>query len=166
MKRQIDEFKKNWLGFIPPILLCLVSLNQIYLYNNDYLNRWKGGGFGMFSTIQDRYFHIHLIRNGVLECANPHIEFSKEFESIRNYPNYLKLEQLSKKLSQKTWVYLFNKNSRRPTSVKMIGSKETLNAKDRIANFDSIELQVFDVIFHKETFKLEPVLLRKMQFRK
>ena len=166
MKQLIDEFKKYWLGFIPPILLCLVSLNQIYLYNNDYLNRWKGGGFGMFSTIQERYFHIHLIRNNALECAHAHAEFSKEFESIRNYPNYLKLEQLSKKLSQKTWVYLFNKNSRKPTSVKMIGSKETLKAEDKIANFDSIELQVFDVIFHKETFKLDPILLRKIQFRK
>ena len=166
MNKLIKEFKTHWLGFITPILLCLVSLNQIYLYTYDYLNRWKGGGFGMFSTIQKRFLHIHLIKRGALECAYPHPELQRKFTSVQNHPNYLKLEQLTKLLSKKTWVYSYIGNSRRPNSVRMIGSKESLKAEDRLASFDSVELQIFDVVFHKETFTLEPVLLRKIQFKK
>jgi len=162
----IDEFKNNWIGFITPILLILISLKQIYLYNYDYLNRWKGGGFGMFSTIHERYFHIHLINNGALECALPHYELHNKLESIRNYPQYLKLEQLTRLMTKKTWVYSYKTDSQKATSVRMIGSKENLSADDKIANFNSIELQVFDIVFNKTTFVVKPKLLRKIEFLK
>jgi len=37
--------------FIPPILLCAVAIVQIALAHTVALTPWKGGGFGMFSTL-------------------------------------------------------------------------------------------------------------------
>lgn len=162
----IEEIKKYWIGFIPVALLILVSANQINLYQSDYLNRWKGGGFGMFSTINERYYHIHLIYNDTLECAEPHSDYGNELYKITNYPNYLALETLTKKLTSHVWIYTYGMDKKKPTSVQMIGKSDSLKANDKIANFDSVEIQVFDMAFNKETFTAEPRLLRKMRYLK
>ncbi|MEK9727461.1 MAG: hypothetical protein VW397_05080 [Candidatus Margulisiibacteriota bacterium] len=167
MNRFSEFLKDHWLGLIPVILLAFISLRQIYLYNVDNLSRWKGGGFGMFSTIDRRYFHIHLIYKEAIECAEPHIEFDRQFEKIKSYPNYLDLERLTKKLSKKIWIYNFGtKTKQKPTSVKMIGKNQSLRAEDRISNFNAIEIQVFTVKFNKANFTMEPKLIRKMKFLK
>ena len=64
-------FKKNWPALIPVLILNLVALRQLNLKSVDYLSAWKGGGFGMFSKIHERFYHIHLIRQGSFECAVP-----------------------------------------------------------------------------------------------
>ena len=38
-------------GLLPPLLLTLVALLQIVLARTADLTAWKGGGFGMFSTL-------------------------------------------------------------------------------------------------------------------
>jgi hypothetical protein len=38
------------LPLLPPVLLFLVALGQVYLAHTADLTPWKGGGFGMFST--------------------------------------------------------------------------------------------------------------------
>ena len=48
----------------------------------------------------------------------------------------------------------------------MIGKSDSLKATDKVAHFDSVEIQVFDMAFNKETFTAEPRLLRKMRYLK
>ena len=54
----------HWAITIPIILLITVACRQLYLVETIGLNRWKGGGFGMFSEISERSYHIHLINKG------------------------------------------------------------------------------------------------------
>ncbi len=53
----VDE----WLArYLPPILLVLVAATQIYLADvRDLLTPARGGGFGLFSTV-DKLRHRHL----------------------------------------------------------------------------------------------------------
>jgi len=46
--------KINLLKVITPALLIIVASVQIYLTSTTSLTAWKGGGFGMFSTIFQR----------------------------------------------------------------------------------------------------------------
>jgi hypothetical protein len=39
---------------LPSVLLCLVALHHAYRVSRDGLTPWKGGGFGMFSTIDSQ----------------------------------------------------------------------------------------------------------------
>ncbi|HET9333331.1 MAG TPA: hypothetical protein VFQ21_07095 [Gemmatimonadota bacterium] len=48
------------LPFVPPILLCLVAVVQVYLVKAQELTPWKGGGFGMFSTNDDGFRRIQV----------------------------------------------------------------------------------------------------------
>lgn len=164
MKKAVKIFQLFWPAFIPIILLNIVALRQIYLANVDHLDFWKGGGFGMFSRINSRFFHIHLLNRGAFECAMPSPDHMVEFKKIQYYPKYLLLENLTKKLTKKIWVY---QNINQPQkSVTMIGKNNKLTAKDTIAKFDSVEIQVFDLAFNKQSFTLEPKLIRKIKYLK
>ncbi len=39
---------------LPSVLLCLVALHHAYRVSREGLTPWKGGGFGMFSTIDSQ----------------------------------------------------------------------------------------------------------------
>jgi hypothetical protein len=39
------------LAFVPPLILTIVALSQIGLAKTVGLTPWKGGGFGMFATL-------------------------------------------------------------------------------------------------------------------
>jgi hypothetical protein len=44
----------KWLKFFPLILLLLVAANHFRLVKMRQITPWKGGGFGMFSTVDAR----------------------------------------------------------------------------------------------------------------
>ena len=162
-----QHIKNNWVAYIPVAILFLVSLRQIYLHNYNFLNRWKGGGFGMFSTIEKRFTHIHLIKKGALECALRPRDFSKKLDQIEHYPSYISLEHLAKKLAKNIWVYsAFDANFNQPTSVEMVPLNKSIDGNSKIAQFDTLELQVYKVTFNRKSFTLNPVLIRRMQATK
>jgi hypothetical protein len=54
---------KKAICFLPPVLLVLVAIHQIYLTRSQLLSPWKGGGFGMFSSTElgaARYVRIFV----------------------------------------------------------------------------------------------------------
>ena len=46
-------FKKYSLWFVPGLMI-LVFINQLFMVSFLDLSRWKGGGMGMFSTLDDK----------------------------------------------------------------------------------------------------------------
>jgi hypothetical protein len=61
-----SPFAKNddsWRIWVPALLLIVVALCQMVLAKTTLLSPWKGGGFGMFSTIDGtttRYFRVFV----------------------------------------------------------------------------------------------------------
>ena len=49
---------KRLLPLIPCLLLISIALPQKYYSTYSELSAWKGGGFGMFSTIDNRYLIV------------------------------------------------------------------------------------------------------------
>ncbi|MBL6723214.1 MAG: hypothetical protein ISQ13_04290 [Candidatus Margulisbacteria bacterium] len=152
---------EHWLALIPVIVLHAIAWRQITLRNMDHLDAWKGGGFGMFSTIGDRFYHIHLMTNKTFECSETPKGLRKKLSKTKKYPSYMMMESVAKELAEGTWVYDY-KIKRDSASVVMLGRDEPLTQHHRMVRFDSVELQVFSVRFNKETFTLEPRLLRKL----
>jgi hypothetical protein len=65
-----DQDREGWqrlAGYLPVVLLALVALNQIRMAQTTDLTAWKGGGFGMFSTLdrpRARQIRIHVVGGG------------------------------------------------------------------------------------------------------
>ena len=115
----------------------------------------------MFAEISSRYYHIHLINQGTIECAEPHGDLIDSFMKIRPYPKYLSLERLATQLASKNWVYSSKRVNRHDVkTVNMIGNRESISPGDKLANFQDIELQVFDINFDSKTYYISPKKLR------
>ncbi|BCS33086.1 hypothetical protein TBR22_A23120 [Luteitalea sp. TBR-22] len=58
---------RHWRPMLPALVLVLVAGRQIQLAKVSALSAWKGGGFGMFSTVDDA---PHRTLRVIVEAAN------------------------------------------------------------------------------------------------
>ncbi len=88
--------------YLPPTVLILVALNQINLVHRSEITAWKGGGFGMFSTIdrpRARQVRCNLVGgNNYIPLAIP-AEFKDLEESVKTNPTEKKLQRLGREIA-------------------------------------------------------------------
>lgn len=89
-----------------PILLCAIACLQIFLAMTKSLSPWKGGGFGMFSTVDSpdaRFLRIYLI-NGNEETAVPLPDSLKALgREVQTIPSAALASDLANRLARGTW---------------------------------------------------------------
>ena len=96
------KMKTTIARYLPALILTAIAAVQ--LYNSKVLNLtpWKGGGFGMFSSIQRieaRFLKVHLIDEDEREYPVSVPErFYREAVSIRAMPNEDELAHLAQSL--------------------------------------------------------------------
>ena len=94
---------------IVPVFLCVVAAVQLYLVDSRSLSRWKGGGFGMFTTVDSpsaRFLRVYLTsESGEVPVLIPR-ELKKLSQKVRVMPSKERLEELVDKLRKGTWVHL------------------------------------------------------------
>jgi hypothetical protein len=84
--------------FAVPAVLIVVACIQIYLAKTHDLTPWKGGGFGMFSTVDDaqaRWIRCYAITNGRETPAGAPDQFGRAIARLRAMPSQDKLQQLA-----------------------------------------------------------------------
>tara|TARA_B100000809_G_scaffold111697_1_gene110240 strand:+ start:391 stop:798 length:408 start_codon:yes stop_codon:yes gene_type:complete len=55
-----DTTKKVFLKFGIPSLAIIVIVIQLFFVNTQNLNRWKGGGYGMYAEVHYYYNQIYI----------------------------------------------------------------------------------------------------------
>lgn len=105
--RRGDVWREKALVCVAPSLLCIIALLQIYLVRTASLSPWKGGGFGMFSTVDSseaRFLRIYLVTEVdeipilVPDSLNPLARKARTIPTLQN------LTGLGQHLAQGTWV--------------------------------------------------------------
>ena len=95
----------RWL--VAPALLCALAINQLVLVRLSNLSAWKGGGFGMFSTMDSpgaRYLRIYLCTaEGNIPVLIP-APLRVESIKLRTMPNETQAQALADLLASGTWV--------------------------------------------------------------
>lgn len=106
MKRPPDE----WIKWTPVVLLIVVAMNQQYLAHFRNLTPWKGGGFGMFSTVDTytgRTLFVYLITDEgemPVDTAMLDVRFARTFDLTRALPHGRHVERFMEDLAEKTWA--------------------------------------------------------------
>ena len=104
---------------LAPAILVLVALVQVYTSHTRHLTPWKGGGFGMFSTVDStsaRFFRLYLVteshakeRCDELELPVKIPAFSNRhksaLEAIRALPSQEAVQNLAERLADLPWTY-------------------------------------------------------------
>ena len=91
---------------IAPICLCLVASLHVYRVRCCEQTPWKGGGFGMFSTVDQvgaRYLRVYLLTDhGELPVAVPR-RWQKQATELCAAPHASGLERLAAELADVRW---------------------------------------------------------------
>ena len=126
-----------------PGLLILVALGQQLLVAESRISPWKGGGFGMFSTVDDPYtrqLHAHALRGGesvplaldALEELRP--EVTAVFTRARYVPTHRNLEAATRELLTVQWIVSVEEGAvlLRPAPLLEAGSRELADFADTL----------------------------------
>lgn len=89
------------------VVLCAVGFVQIALVYCCDLTPWKGGGFGMFSTVDSldaRYVKIYLVAGDRSIPAIPPPGLGADYLRVQALPTQAALDRLVAKLGQMDWI--------------------------------------------------------------
>jgi len=139
---------KNNLHLVVPLILISVFIHQIYLVQTDDLTQWKGGGFGMFSTIDkpsDRIVSIYL--NTDEDKVAIELPFNDELNSqlvrtiaLPNKNNAYELISFINKTNWKCYAYNTPETSEMMECIYAV-PVEKVNTEDSI-NYRSVTINI------------------------
>lgn len=103
----MNTYKQSLYTFGAPAVLLIIACLQIYLAQVYQLSQWKGGGFGMFSTIDSpgaRFLRLYLqTNNGSFPVEVPD-SMKAVAREIQTFPTQSRLCSLTGQLYQSSWV--------------------------------------------------------------
>ncbi len=94
---------------LAPILLAIVAMLQMTLSATADLSAWKGGGFGMFSTVDSpeaRFLRITLITHDGDVPALPPGDLGRTVAQLRTAPTDGMLRAVAERIASGNWVPL------------------------------------------------------------
>jgi len=166
----MSEIKILFYKFFTPLILCIIAFTQILSVNKSELTPWKGGGFGMFSSIDSartRYLKLYLETEDKLIPIEPPSSLNQLVIKTRSLPTLNNLNYLVYSLLDIKWVYddviyrksvdlVFNKNEftdkeisnlrdqiGKLGKVRAIENFETPKQVDEVINFNGIRLELW-----------------------
>jgi hypothetical protein len=87
-------------------MLVAIACLQLYLAHAHYLSPWKGGGFGMFASIDSRrarFLRYYLVTaDGDIPVEAP-ARLRPLIDEIRALPRFERMLYLADQLAQATW---------------------------------------------------------------
>ena len=126
-----------------PGLLILVALGQQLLVVEARISPWKGGGFGMFSTVDDPYtrqLHAHALRQGEAipvrldGVADLRPGITGVLTRTRYVPTHQNLEAAARELLTVQWIMSVEEGAvlLRPSPLLEAGSRELADFADTL----------------------------------
>lgn len=170
------SFAKQHSYLAVPLLLGMIACWQIYRAHFQHLSPWKGGGFGMFSTVDspgNRFFHCKLIRDSdgpegrTVEAHSvqlPKIDRHRDLlNALRAMPNERQLRALAEDLSALRWT---NTTPRRPDKtsserqrIMVFKEKDDEPAGARRFKFDKMSLEIRTLAWSWSDLRVTPKTL-------
>lgn len=102
-----ERLKFRALVWSAPLLLCAVACVQIYVALTKTLSPWKGGGFGMFSTVDSpdaRFLRIYLINDNEETAVILPDSLKTLGREVQTIPSAALLSELGQRLAQGRWA--------------------------------------------------------------
>lgn len=94
-------------GWIVPAILATVAALQFCAAQMGGLSAWKGGGFGMFSTVDSpgsRFLRVALLTGGSRVLVPVPRELARAASEARTWPTEARLAALARPMVRGRWV--------------------------------------------------------------
>lgn len=146
-------------SLLPPFLLfATASVQIVHSRLTGTLSAWRGGGFGMFSTLDspsNRYLHIHLFDGQAVHCVPAPRSAAAEAAAVTQEPTAKRLRKLADHLMPVRWMLRTDPSG----AVSVFALEERhLPADSHPFVASKIELQVWKGEFDAASHKYRSVL--------
>ncbi len=159
---------KSFLPYIVPTVIVLVASLQFYLVNTYSLVQWKGGGFGMFSTVdsqRSRFLKFYLITDeGEFPAEIPN-DLDRLYVEASFFPASGRLSRLATILAQSTWVpydyqgFVQENRKTDPPQYRIKRSREPDPQGDDVVNLRAVRLEAWSFGLNLENKALEAYMI-------
>lgn len=158
--------------YLVPGILCLVAVTQIYLAHFHNLTPWKGGGFGMFASIdglESRPVHVTIVSGGTSFVVDPRalLPDDRAYQRVQALPNEAQLRRLADLVLARRWIAdpeeevateVGDSRGEQPGSqAVLMAVPASSRGSDRVEvmlNVDSVRVEVFRIVFDPATSEL------------
>ena len=144
-------------AFVPSLLLIIICFVQIYLSNFSVLTPWKGGGFGMFSSVNNRFIHMHLYDKDKFYCSDVPNSLKRNRRQMENFPTQRLLKNYASQMISRPWVkktYYLSDGSITERARIVEDYERIWNQNDSIY-FDALSIEIYDYEFNGITGQLD-----------
>lgn len=136
-----------------PALLTAVALVQFVLSDYGSLDRWKGGGFAMFASNEERVLQIHVAEGP--RCLSHRAAWPEALvlaqRRLANFPTDASLRALGEELAGGEWRFYFDARDREQLRMTPRWVAERLGTSMAFpATFDSVQVEAWRLRFHPE----------------
>lgn len=96
--------RKKWsiFTYCIPLIALLIVASQFILVKTSYLNKWKGGGFGMYSEVH--YYYNDLVINKLIKPIDSLIAEDRSLaafvKNVKRRPNSANLQLIGELVSK------------------------------------------------------------------
>ncbi|MGH7803022.1 MAG: hypothetical protein ACREQJ_01635 [Candidatus Binatia bacterium] len=93
-----------WRGVVlaaAPVLLLLVAANHLYQVRANGMTPWKGGGFGMFSTLDVRFIRVRLLGDSRDRALRIPPEAKEHAAAVREVPTRDRVRELARAVARR-----------------------------------------------------------------
>jgi hypothetical protein len=157
---QIPASPGSWwrtlLAYLPPAILAGVATGHIILSRTSDLNPWKGGGFGMFATVDSptrRFLAGHVNVDGrILPIMLPNDDPAGDaLTGALTLPSQTRLGELTDTLARREWYLNTTTNAATPRRGRA-GTEKRIYPR-------ALRLEVYRILFNRDTLEVERLLL-------
>lgn len=146
------------------VLMLGVGLAHQLIAGPGRLSPWKGGGFGMFATIESpasRFVRARIVtREGRFAISIPP-KLSVDAERLRAWPTAQRTQRLAEELSRLRWVTLPPQGNEpgRETILPYRGfpPEEAIPVGARVLSVQAVEVELWQYVFESDS---SPAVLR------
>jgi len=139
-----------------PALLVVVAVAQICRVRGYDLTPWKGGGFGMFSsvdTLDARFVSFHVETSTDVVPVEPPSHMAKDILRVRAMPSQDGLNRIARRLAGHIWLKS-DGQSKTPAIVPLErGQGDPL--PDEVAPVKSVRVELWRQTFNAEKVRIE-----------
>jgi len=141
-----------------PVVLAAVAFFQMHRTRIYVTTPWKGGGFGMFSTIDfppARVHRVYLVRNGVVLPVALDARFDEAMRLMRNIPQLEVLQNVGRELGAFRWVFTRSRYTDSDAvfrdgggqGIEVLGHGERIPDGTRELSYDAVRVEVWRYTF-------------------
>jgi hypothetical protein len=152
------------LAWLPLALLLGVALTHVYRVEVFHLTPWKGGGFGMFSTLDglnNRRLLVSLVRHRTGEKQGVPVELPRDgklrqlVNKTRAMPTTERLQILADEIAKQPWRVTDTREPDGVNEARLI-TDPSKQAHTRLVTFQEVVVTVVKLGVDREGTKLLP----------